>query len=62
MKAVLLEENGVIVTVSAPGSLVSSSLLALILEDLYGMHLPMYRQEHDPDRFGFPLSRQTMSN
>ena len=45
-----------------PGSLVSSSLLALILEDLYGMHLPLYRQEHDPDRFGFPLSRQTMSN
>lgn len=45
-----------------PGSFVSSSLLALILDDLYGMHLPIYRQEHDHDRFGFPLSRQTMSN
>lgn len=45
-----------------PKSLVSPSLLAFILEDLYGMHLPLYRQEHDPDRFGFPLSRQTMSN
>ena len=45
-----------------PKSIVSSSLLAMLLEDLYGMHLPLYRQENDTDRFGFPLSRQTMSN
>lgn len=45
-----------------PKSIVSSSLLAMILNDLGAMHLPLYRQEHDTDRFGFPLSRQTMSN
>ena len=45
-----------------PKSIVSSSLLAVVLEDLYSMHLPLYRQEHDAERFGFPLSRQTMSN
>ena len=45
-----------------PKSIVSSSLLAMILNDLYNMHLPLYRQENDTDRFGFPLSRQTMSN
>ena len=44
-----------------PKSIVSSSLLAMILTDLGALHLPLYRQEHDPDRFGFPLSRQTMS-
>ena len=44
-----------------PKSLVSESLLSLIMTDKYGMFLPLYRQEHDPDRFGFPLSRQTMS-
>ena len=45
-----------------PKSLFSSSLLAMITEDLYGMHLPLYRQEHDIDRFGITISRQTMSN
>ena len=41
-------------------SLVSPSLMASILYDKYAMFLPHYRQEHDPDRFGFPISRQLM--
>ena len=45
-----------------PKSVASSSLLAMILNDLGALHLQLYRQEHDTDRFGFPLSRQTMSN
>ena len=45
-----------------PKSIASSSLLAMILNDLGALHLPLYRQEHDTDRFGFSLSRQTMSN
>ena len=44
-----------------PKSLVSGSLLSMIMMDKYSMFLPLYRQEHDPGRFGFPLSRQTMS-
>ena len=43
-------------------SLVSSSLMASILYDKYAMFLPHYRQEHDPERFGFPISRQTICN
>lgn len=45
-----------------PKSLASPSLLARILTDKYHLFLPLYRQEHDKGRFGFPLSRQTMSN
>ena len=45
-----------------PKSLVSSSLLSRILNDKFGMYLPIYRQEHDEGRFGFPISRQTMNN
>ena len=44
------------------GSLASPSLLSAIMCDYCNMYLPLYRQEHDPDRFGFHLSRQTMSN
>lgn len=43
-------------------SFVSSSLLAQILNDFCAMGLPTYRMEHDADRFGFHLSRQTMTN
>ena len=43
-------------------SLVSPSLMASILYDKYKMFLPYYRQENDPERFGFPISSQTMSN
>ena len=44
-----------------PKSLVSPSLLAQIIIDKYKLFIPLYRQEHDPGRFGIPLSRQTMS-
>lgn len=45
-----------------PKSIASPSLLSQIITDKYGLFLPLYRQENDPDRFGLPLSRQTMSN
>lgn len=45
-----------------PKSIASPSLLAQIITDKYSLFLPLYRQEHAPGRFGFPLSRQTMSN
>lgn len=45
-----------------PKSLVSSSLMASILYDKYVLFLPYYRLENDPERFGFRISRQTMSN
>lgn len=45
-----------------PKSVASSSLLAQIMIDWNRMYLPLYRQESDSNRFGFDLSRQTMSN
>ena len=45
-----------------PKSIASSSLLSQIMLDWKHMYLPLYRQEFDPERFGFILSRQTMSN
>ena len=45
-----------------PKSVASSSLLSQIMLDWKHMYLPLYRQEFDPERFGFILSRQTMSN
>lgn len=45
-----------------PKSLASPSLLATVFYDKYGLFLPYYRQEHDPERFGIPVSRQDMSN
>ncbi len=45
-----------------PKSVASASLLAQIMLDWNRMYLPLYRQESDPNRFGFDLSRQTMSN
>ncbi|MCR5304608.1 MAG: IS66 family transposase [Lachnospiraceae bacterium] len=45
-----------------PKSFASSSLLALIFNDYGNMHLPFYRMEHDPDRYGISISRQTMTN
>ena len=43
-------------------SVASPSLLAQIMLDWKHMYLPLYRQEFDPERFGFNLSRQTMSH
>ncbi|AIQ14919.1 IS66 family transposase [Paenibacillus durus] len=45
-----------------PGSLASPSLLAHVLYQKYVNGLPLYRQEQDFTRMGFPLSRQTMAN
>ena len=45
-----------------PKSFATSSLVAQIMLEWGGLHLPLYRQEHDPGHFGFPLSRQTASN
>lgn len=45
-----------------PKSLASESLVAQIILDKFKLFLPLYRLEHDELRFGFPLSRQTMSN
>ena len=44
-----------------PKSIASASLVSQLMLDWSRMHLPLYRQESDPDRFGFTLSRQTMS-
>ena len=45
-----------------PKSVASASLLSQIILDWNRMYLPLYRQESNPERFGFFLSRQTMSN
>jgi len=45
-----------------PKSIASPSLVAQLMLDWNRMYLPLYRQESDPDRFGFALSRQTMSS
>lgn len=45
-----------------PKSIASPSLVSQLMLDWNRMYLPLYRQESDPDRFGFSLSRQTMSN
>jgi hypothetical protein len=45
-----------------PKSLASESLVAQIMLDKYKLFLPIYRLEHDEQRFCMPLSRQTMSN
>ncbi len=45
-----------------PKSVASPSLLSLIMNDRNRMFLPLNRQQSDSERFGFPLSKQTMSN
>lgn len=45
-----------------PKSFASSSLVAQIMYERGCLYLPYYRQEHDPDHFGFPLSRQDACN
>ena len=45
-----------------PKSIASPSLVSQLMLDWNRMYLPLYRQESDPDRFGFSLSRQTMSH
>lgn len=45
-----------------PKSLASESLVAQLMLDKYKLFLPCYRMEHDEERFGFHLSRQTITN
>ena len=45
-----------------PKSVASPSLLAELMLDWGRMFLPLYRQEMNEERFGFPLSRQVMSS
>ncbi|GAC1651857.1 MAG: IS66 family transposase [Acidobacteriaceae bacterium] len=45
-----------------PGSLASPSAVAYLMYEKYVQGCPLYRQEKDFERMGFPLSRQTMAN
>lgn len=45
-----------------PKSIVSSSMLAYIMNQKYTMALPLYRQEQEFKRLGIDLSRQNLSN
>jgi transposase len=45
-----------------PGSLVSPSLMAHVMNNKYVDSLPLYRQEQQFQRLGVGLSRQTMAN
>ena len=42
--------------------IVSSSLLAHILNNKYVLDLPLYRQEQELQRADVPISRQTIAN
>ena len=43
-------------------SILSSSLLSNIAIDKFSMYTTLYRMEHDENRYGFFISRQTLSN
>lgn len=45
-----------------PGSLVSPSAMAFIMNQKYVLGLPLYRQEQELVRLGIELSRQTLAN
>jgi transposase len=45
-----------------PGSLVSPSMMAHVMNNKYTDSLPLYRQEQQFQRLGLDLSRQTMAN
>ena len=45
-----------------PGSLVSPSAMAFIMNQKYALSLPLYRQEKQMELLGVELSRQTMAN
>jgi len=45
-----------------PGSMVSPSLLAFIMERKYNQALPLYRQEQSFENFGIDISRQNMAS
>lgn len=45
-----------------PNSLASPSAVAYIMDQKYGLGLPIYRQQQQFSRFGIELSRQTLAN
>ena len=45
-----------------PGSLVSPSFMAFVMNRKYGEGLPLYRQEQQLHHFGLDISRQTLAN
>jgi transposase len=45
-----------------PGSIVSPSMIACVMNQKFVMGLPLYRQEQDFARQGVKISRQTMAN
>jgi transposase len=45
-----------------PKSMASASFVAYLMHQKYVMASPLYRQEQEFERLGFPLSRQTMAN
>lgn len=45
-----------------PGSFVSPSLMAFVMDRKYALALPLYRQEQQFKLFGIDLSRQTLAN
>lgn len=45
-----------------PGSLVSPSLMAFVMDRKYTLAVPLYRQEQQFKHFGIDLSRQTLAN
>lgn len=45
-----------------PGSFVSPSLMAFIMDRKYALALPLYRQEQQFKHYGIDLSRQTLAN
>lgn len=45
-----------------PGSIVSSSLIAYVMEQKYVNSMPLYRQEQQFKRWGIELSRQNLAN
>lgn len=49
-------------TPAFPGSLASPSAVAFIMSQKFVEGLPLYRQEAQWERLGFPISRQTMAN
>ena len=59
------DKKGELVTVPyegacLPGCKPSAAFLSMLANDKFGMFLPLYRQEHDPGRFGFTLNRGRM--
>jgi len=51
-----------LITPLIKGSKASASIMAQIYDDKFEQGIPLYRQEKEWERLGFPLTRQTMTN